>query len=199
MPKRIHLFYRMVMVPCDRGGLVFGWLVRRARRPWNRLPATAAEIAVTKDHSRRLTPRKHADEIGRLARTINGMLQALEGSFQEVQKGNKLQRHFLIDVSHELRTPLTIMLSSLDLMKKVGATDPEFQVSALERVRGEAERMARMVTQLLVLARSDANVTTAYEPVLIRDLVADLSSQRQPSTRELTLECRGMEQQQRTL
>jgi len=85
------------------------------------------------------------------------------------------------------------MLSSLDLMKKVGATDPEFQVSALERVRGEAERMARMVTQLLVLARSDANVTAAYEPVLIRDLVADLCSQRQPAAGEPALECPGLE------
>jgi two-component system, OmpR family, sensor kinase len=188
-----HLFYLWVIVAFGLAGLAVWLLVRQAMRPLERLAATAAEIAVTKDHSRRLTPRKHADEIGRLARTINGMLQALEGSFQEVQKVNNLQRHFLIDVSHELRTPLTIMLSSLDLMKKVGATDPEFQVSALERVRGEAERMARMVTQLLVLARSDANVTAAYEPVLIRDLVADLCSQRQPAAGEPTLECPGLE------
>ena len=55
------------------------------------------------------------------------------------------------------------MLSSLDLIKKVGATDREFHDSSLERMRVETERMARMVTQLLILARSDANVLAANE------------------------------------
>jgi len=124
---------------------------------------------------------------------MNGMLQALEDAYQEMQKVNDLQRHFLIDVSHELRTPLTIMLSSLDLMKKVGATDPEFQVSSLECIRVEAERMARMVTQLLMLARSDATVTAAYEPVLVQDIVADLCNQRRPHADEPSLECHDLQ------
>ena len=159
-------------------GIVVWLLVWRAMRPLESLAITAAEIAATKDHSRRLFSRKHNDEINRLVHTINGMLQALEEAYQEIQKVNDLQSHFLVDVSHELRTPLTVMLSSLDLMKKVGATDPEFRDSSLENIRVEAERMARMVTQLLILARSDANVTAAYEPILVRDVVADLCSQR---------------------
>src|SRR6266436_6207612 len=187
------ILYPGVAVALGLAALAIWLLVRQAMRPLGSLASTAAEIAATKDHSRRLAPRKRPDEIGRLAQTVNGMLLALEDAYQEVQKVNDLQRQFLLDVSHELRTPLTVMLSSLDLMKKVGATDPEFQVSALERVRGEAERMARMVTQLLVLARSDANVTAAYEPVLIRDLVADLCSQRQPAAGEPALECPGLE------
>jgi signal transduction histidine kinase len=129
----------------------------------------------------------------REARRQNGMLQALEDAYQQVQKVNDLQRQFLLDVSHELRTPLTVMLSSLDLIRKVGATDPEFQVSSLQRVRAEADRMARMVTQLLILVRSDAQVTAAYEPVLLRDLLADLCSQRHATEREPALECRELE------
>lgn len=188
-----YLLYPGVIITFGLAGLVVWLLVHRAMLPLVYLATTATEIAVTKDHSRRLSPRGHADEISRLADTINGMLQALEDSYQEVQKVNDLQRHFLIDVSHELRTPLTVMLSSLDLIKKVGATDPEFQVSSLEGMRVEAERMARMVTQLLMLARSDANVTAAYEPVLVRDLVADLCSQRHPTEGEPTLECCDLE------
>jgi signal transduction histidine kinase len=57
----------------------------------------------------------------------------------------------------------------------------------------EAERMARMVTQLLILARSDANVTAAHEPVLVRDLVADICRQRHPTDGVPTLECRDLE------
>ena len=187
------ILYPGVAVALGLAALAIWLLVRQAMRPLGSLASTAAEIAATKDHSRRLAPRKRTDEIGRLAQTINGMLQALEDAYQEVQKVNDLQRQFLLDVSHELRTPLTVMLSSLDLMKKVGATDPEFQASSLERVRVETDRMARMVTQLLILVRSDAHVTAAYEPVLVRDLVADLCSQRHPTESEPTLECRDLE------
>ena len=189
----VHLLYPGVIVALGLAALSIWLLVRHAMHPLEHLAATAAEIAVTKDHSRRLLPRGHTDEISRLAHTINGMLRALEDSYQEVQKVNDLQRHFLIDVSHELRTPLTVMLSSLDLIKKVGATDPEFQTSSLERVQVEAERMARMVTQLLILARSDSDVTAAYEAVLVRDIVTDLCSQRHPTDGEPTLKCRDLE------
>ncbi len=171
-------------------GVVVWLLVWQAMRPLEFLAITAAEIATTKDHSRRLFPRKQNDEINRLVHTINGMLQALEDAYQEVQKVNDLQTHFLIDVSHELRTPLTVMLSSLDLIKKVGATDQEFHDSSLERMRIETERMARMVTQLLILARSDANVMAANEPVLIRDIIADLCCQRKDEPR---LQCHDLE------
>ena len=174
-------------------GIVIWLLIWWTMRPLESLAITAAEIAATKDHSRRLFPRRRNDEIGRLAYTINGMLHALEEAYQEVQKVNDLQSHFLIDVSHELRTPLTIMLSSLDLIRKMGATDPEFRASSLESIRVETERMARMVTQLLILARSDANVTAAYEPILVRDVLADLCSQRHPTDNEAALECHDLE------
>jgi two-component system OmpR family sensor kinase len=189
----VDLLYPGVIVALGLAALVIWLLVSQAMHPLESLATTAAEIADTKDHSRRLAPGNRADEIGRLELTINGMLQALEDAYQEVQKVNDLQRQFLLDVSHELRTPLTVMLSSLDLMRKVGATDPEFQASCLERVRVETDRMARMVTHLLMLARSDAQVSAAYEPVLVRDVVADLCSQRHPTDGEPTLECRDLE------
>jgi signal transduction histidine kinase len=189
----LYLLYPGVAVALGLAALAIWLLVRHEMRPLEQLASSAAKIAATKDHSRRLAPSPHADEIGRLAQTINGMLQALEGAYQEVQKVNELQRQFLLDVSHELRTPLTVMLSSLDLIKKVGATDPEFQASSLQQVRAEADRMARMVSQLLILARSDAQVTAAYEPVLLRDLLADLCSQWQATVREPALECRELE------
>ena len=187
------ILYPGVAVALALATLALWLLVRQAMHPLESLASTAAEIAATKDHSRRLAPRKRPDEIGRLAQTVNGMLLALEDAYQEVQKVNDLQRQFLLDVSHELRTPLTVMLSSLDLMKKVGATDPEFQANSLERVRIETDRMARMVTHLLMLARSDAQVSAAYEPVLVRDVVTDLCSQRHPTESEPTLECCDLE------
>ena len=187
-----------VIVDVGIAGLLVWLLVRRATRPLERLAATASEIAAVSDHSLRLQAEGPPDEITRLAHTINGMLQSLEDAYQQVQEVNDLQRQFLADVSHELRTPLTIMLSSLDLVKKEGGTDPDFQVSALENMRVEAERMARMVTQLLLLARTDASATVIREPLLVADVVtdvvADISGQEQQAGSKIRVEYRGLAQ-----
>jgi signal transduction histidine kinase len=189
----LHILIPGMIVALVLAGLAIWLLVRQAMHPLERLATTAADIAAAQDHSRRLSPQRPPDEINRLAHTINGMLQALEGAYQQVQKVNDLQRHFLIDVSHELCAPLTIMLSSLDLIRRVGATDPDFQAHSLEQMRVEAERMARMVTQLLILARSDAAIAAAHEPVLLGDIVVEVCRQRPPTDSALVLECRGME------
>ncbi len=194
LSELVHFLYPGVAGALGLAGLVIWLLVRHAMLPLEQLVVAASAIAESKDHSRRLTaPRKRNDEISRLTHMMNAMLQALEASYQEVQKINDIQRTFLIDVSHELRTPLTVILSSLDLIHKVGAADPEFQNSSLERIRVEIARMARMVTQLLFLARSDAHVTATYEPVLVGDVLADLCSQRYPNEKEPDLHCQHLE------
>lgn len=189
----LHILIPGVIATVVLAGLAIWLLVRQAMRPLERLATTAADITAARDHSRRLSPHGLPDEINRLAHTINGMLQALEDAYQKVQKVNDLQRHFLLDVSHELRAPLTIMLSSLDLIRRVGATDPEFQAQSLERMRVEAERMARMVGQLLILARSDTAVAAAHEPVLLEDIVLEVCRQRHSVDSKPTLECRCIE------
>ena len=131
-------------------------LVWWSMRPLERLDAAAAEISSTRDHTRRVEPGRPSDEIGHLSRSINTMLSALEDAYRQVQNVSELQRHFLADVSHELRRPLTIMLSSLDILTRVGDEDPSFQAQTLSDMRIEIDRMARMVTQLLILARTDS-------------------------------------------
>ena len=155
-------------------------LVRRMLRPLEHLAVSASDIARTSDHALRVQARERHDEINSLAQTINGMLNSLEGAYRDVQNVNDLQRRFLADVSHELRTPLTIMLSSLELMKKERGGDPEFQANALENIQLEAERMARMVTQLLILARTDASATVTREPLLVMDIVNDVFRKARP-------------------
>ena len=182
-----------VIVNIVLGGLLVWLLVRRATRPLEHLAATASEIAEASDHSLRLQPEGPRDEINRLVHTINSMLQSLEEAYRQVQAVNALQRHFLADISHELRTPLTIMLSSLDLLKKEGGTDPDFQASALENIQLEAERMARMVTQLLILARTDTSATMTREPLLVVDIVDEVCRKAQPADGKLNLECRELD------
>lgn len=165
------------------------WLmIRRMLRPLEYLAGSAAHIAKTSDHALRLEPQRRPDEITSLAKTINSMLDSLEDAYRQVQASSDLQRHFLADVSHELRTPLTIMLSSLDLMKQERGGDPEFQVKALENIRTEAERMARLVTRLLMLARTDAMSTFAQEPLLIVDILRDVCQQQLTADETITID-----------
>ncbi len=169
-----------------------GWLlVWRALRPLEHLTTTAAAIAAARDHTRRLEPRGSRNEIARLSRTINDMLQALDDAHRQVQEISEIRRQFLADVSHELRTPLTIMLSSLDLIGKVGAIDPTFQAATLASMRVEVERMARMVTQLLMLARSDAGATMTHEPLLLGDVVEQACRQTRAAGRGEIVRCEG--------
>ncbi len=155
------------------GGLL-GWLaVRVTLRPVEHLASSAAAIATSGDHAQRLPVQKPRDEIRRLAGTINGMLDALDKAYQQVREANDLQRQFLADASHELRTPLTIMLSTLDVVNRVGETDPQFQTQALADMRVEVNRMAELVTQLLMLARTDEAATIAHQPLLLGEVVAD--------------------------
>jgi signal transduction histidine kinase len=78
-------------------------------------------------------------------------------------------------------------------MKKEQGSDPEFQANALENIHSEAERMARLVTRLLMLARTDASVPFAREPLLIVDVIGEAYRQGCPANRSLHIECQGLE------
>ena len=162
-------------------------------RPLERLDASAAEITSSRDHTRRVKPGKRSDEIGHLTQSINTMLSALDDAYRQVQSVSELQRRFLADVSHELRRPLTIMLSSLDLVTRVGADDPAFQAQTLADMRVEVDRMARMVTQLLILARTDSSAAMSREPVFLVDVITNACRQGQPVGDHAPLVCSGLD------
>jgi signal transduction histidine kinase len=187
------LMYVAVFVMLTLVALLVWLLVRHTLRPLERLADSASYIALTRDHGLRVTVEGPPDEINSLAQMINGMLDSLEETYLHIQKVNDLQRRFLADASHELRTPLTIMLSSLELMKKEQGSDPEFQTNALENIHIEVQRMARLTTRLLLLARTDASAPFAREPLLIVDVLSEAYRQGCPPDRKITMECQGLE------
>lgn len=115
----------------------------RALKPIAQLTAAAARIAETDDLKTRLEYHGPPDEIGRMNSVFNQMMERLESLFH-------VQQRFVADVSHELRTPLTAIRGNLDLIKRYGA-DQE----SLDAIQSEAERMSRLVADLLLLARAD--------------------------------------------
>ncbi len=104
------------------------------------------------DLHRRVPETKTADEIGRLAITMNAMLARLENATDR-------QRRFVADASHELRSPLTGIRAQLevDLAHPDGA---DWQATERD-VLDDAVRLQRLVDDLLVLATADASVSDA--------------------------------------
>ena len=144
------------------GGL---FLASRALTPIDRITRTAARIG-GEDLSRRLALPASPDEVGRLAATFDGMLARLEEAFAR-------QRRFTADASHELRTPLALLTSRADVALDRPRTPAEYR-QALEEVRDDAGRLARLLGELLTLARADdGREALMREPVALADLIGD--------------------------
>jgi signal transduction histidine kinase len=146
------------------GGVAVAFLMRRALRPLARLARGAAEIERTGDVRQRLPEPAAADEVGRLARTLNGMLGGLE-------RARESERRFLADASHELRTPLTALRGNVAHLARHGAT-PDL----IQDLEADAERLARLADDLLALSREEAAPAPAEEvriDELARNLAAD--------------------------
>jgi signal transduction histidine kinase len=133
----------------------------RALAPVEAIRAEVAEISMRALD--RTVPEPEAnDEIGRLARTMNQMLERLRGSAAR-------QRQFVSDASHELRSPLAGMRAELEVAM-AHEQDADWHHTAGD-VLEDLGRLQRLVDQLLVLARLDESAPVADRPVDLDELV----------------------------
>jgi signal transduction histidine kinase len=139
-------------------GLITAALAGRALRPVAEMTETADAIALARGFDQRLQGDRRRDELGRLARTFNNMLQSLETAYSA-------QQRFTADASHELRAPLTAIRGNLDVLARIENMPDEEQGKVLDLVRSEVERLSRLANDLLSLARADAGQTLHLEPV----------------------------------
>lgn len=138
-----------------------GWIVAgRVLAPIRQVRETAESISES-DLSRRIEVTGR-DDVALLARTFNGMLDRLETAFEG-------QRKFLDDAGHELRTPITVVRGHLELM----GDDPHERAQTLRLVNDELARMARLVDDLTLLARSERPDFLHLGEVGLTDLVMD--------------------------
>lgn len=141
-------------------------------RPVEALRAGAEEITGGARPGQLPLPDSH-DEIHRLAVTLNGMLDRLEGARAK-------QRAFVADAAHELRSPLTNMRTQLEVAQRLG--DRTDWPAVAEDLLIDTERLSRLVDDLLLLARADDAGTRALRsvPVELNELVTTLA-ERYPS------------------
>ncbi|HLT11528.1 MAG TPA: ATP-binding protein [Micromonosporaceae bacterium] len=150
--------------------VVLAWVAWRTigatLRPVEALRRTAEEITGTGATARLPVP-AGSDEIHRLAVTLNGMLDRLEGA-------RARQRQFVGDAAHELRTPLANMIAQLEVAQRLGerAEWPAVAEDLLEDTR----RMSRLVDDLLLLARADEAAPARFEPVDLATLLDEVGA-----------------------
>jgi len=128
---------------------IVGWFVAgRLLSPIRHMRETADAITIS-DLSPRL-PTQGNNDIADLSRTVNSMLDRLEGSVD-------VQRQLLDDVRHELKTPITIVRGHLELMDAADADDVEI---AREIGIAELDRMTRLVEDIDLLATVEGDTYT---------------------------------------
>jgi signal transduction histidine kinase len=118
--------------------------VGRSLRPVEAIRREVAGITASQLHARVPVPPAH-DEVARLAETMNAMLDRLETSATA-------QHRFVADASHELRSPLTTVQAGLEILRGRVPADSHQSVDVL---RGEADRLERIISGLLLLTRAD--------------------------------------------
>lgn len=154
------------------------WFARRIFAPLEKMTETAYRIGVNNDLAERVeTNPSQNDEVTRLGRSLNLMLDRLEKSF-------KAQKQFIADSSHELRTPLTVIRGNIDLLRR--NPDPQNQQDSLQAIERESARMQRLVQDLLLLAQTDAGQTLELAPLPLHEMVLEIFQE----TRVLALQRR---------
>lgn len=158
-------------------------IARLGLKPLRRMAGTAANISAG-DMSKRvaLPSRKPAstatmqseDEVQQLAQAFNAMLDRLEASFQAQAKSEARTKQFAADASHEMRSPLTVLGGYIDVLLMGAKEDPVQTERILNAMQRENHRLGRLVVDLLLLTRMDANGTSwlRLEEVALKDLAA---------------------------
>jgi two-component system OmpR family sensor kinase len=164
------------------------WGVQRSLRNLYRVTRTAQEVAAELSPEgagldRRVPVVEEGTEVGQLAESMNTLLAAVEAEFKARLESEERMRQFLADASHELRTPLTSIRGYAELARmQRAAGGGETQVAGgenLDRIESEGTRMSRLVDDLLLLARGDADGAghgAEREPVDLADVLDDAVS-----------------------
>lgn len=139
-------------------------------RPVRRAADSARKLAAG-DLAERM-PVKGPIELETLARSFNGMAEAIRVQIRQLEEFGKLQRRFTSDVSHELRTPLTTVRMAADMLYDGREDFPEYLGRSTELLVDELDRFESLLADLLEISRYDAGMAElSAETIDIRSCV----------------------------
>ena len=159
----------LALVLAGVGGL---FLASRALQPIARITHTAQSISGS-DLNRRIHYQGPADELGRLARTFDAMLDRLQAAFAR-------ERRFTGDAAHELRTPLAALKGRIGVTLSQPRPVPEY-TATLQEMEGQVDRLIHLSNDLLFMARLDQRQRPLQlEPIVLHDFLGAVVEQVSP-------------------
>lgn len=159
----------IVFLPASAAGGYF--LAVRLLKPIDTMTRTA-RLFSAEDLSARIGLPPTDDEIGRLAATFDEMLERVERSFMSY-------RQFTADASHELRTPVSVMRAILSVTSRRARSVEEYQ-TALRDLDKAADRLERLVSDLLFLSRLDMADPPPRHEIDVGSLLSGLTESLRP-------------------
>ncbi len=144
------------------------YMAKKALKPVDQIRRAAVKIS-SSNLEEHIDVGRRKDELGRLAHTFNDMIDRLKDAFQRINQ-------FSIDVSHELKTPLTILKGETEVALRK-PRDPSAYQQLLTSNLEEINQMARIIDDLLLLAKADTGEThLKSDEVDLKDLILDVYS-----------------------
>jgi two-component system sensor histidine kinase MprB len=144
---------------------------RRVMAPVADLTAAAEHIEATGDLDRRIEDAGD-DELGRLARRFNAMLDRLGASQAALGASLRSQQRLIADASHELRTPVTSLRTNAEVLREAQDLSEAERAALLGDVVAQAEELGELVSDIIELAR-DGDPRAAVEDVRLDRLVEE--------------------------
>jgi two-component system OmpR family sensor kinase len=180
--KTVHQVELILIIGSAVAALIVGlgvaWLIRRGLRPIETMAAHADRISAG-DLTDRVGQPDVRTEVGRLGVALNGMLARIEASVLERDASQEATRRFFADASHELRNPLASLRANAELYQQGALPDRAGVDEAMNRIALEAQRMSRLVDDMLRLARLDQHPGQQDEQVDVTALVASCAERSQ--------------------
>lgn len=152
--------------------MIVSWFVSgRALRPLRQLADTSDAIGTDGDLGQRLPQSKANDEVGRLTLSFNSMLDRIQQALQTSDGNLEQQRRFVADASHDLRTPLTTIRANAGFLLDRTDASSDDRDDAVADISAEADRMAAMLDDLMMLASADSAVPLVFEEIDLAALI----------------------------
>lgn len=162
--KKLRIILMVVCILSLISFFIAGWFYSgRALKPISDVVSNVDDITITRLNLR-VPEGNGTDEIGRLAKTFNKMLERLETSFA-------MQKNFIANASHELRTPLTSINGQIEVLMMKDRSADEYK-SALDSVLEDIKSLIDLSNRLLLIARTSAEGPSSYSTKLrIDDII----------------------------
>ena len=138
-------------------------IIRSSLKPVRDMTETAEAIAQSNDLSKRINIEEGTDEVHKLGKVFNEMLESLENS-------SKRERQFSSDVSHELRTPISVIMAESEYGAKYTDSVDDAKES-FEVIERQSKRMTSMINQILELSRLDSRLEIPKEEINLSERI----------------------------